>query len=58
MKSRSYGVSRYGASVSLVTLLYFPHWLDGLQRLFSCCSLLILLCNGPHIAEYEVWVFN
>jgi len=32
---------------------YFPQWLDGLQRCFSCCSLLILLCNGQKIVEYE-----
>jgi len=30
-------------------------WLDGLQRCFSCCSLLILLYNGQNIAEYEAY---
>jgi len=28
---------------------------DGLQRCFSCCSLLILLCNEQNIAEYEAY---
>jgi len=30
-------------------------WLDGLQRCFSCCSLLILLYNEQNIAEYEAY---
>ena len=34
---------------------YFPYWLDGLQRCFSCCSLLILLCNRQNIAEYKAY---
>ena len=33
--------------------LYFLLWLDGLQRYFSCCSLLLLLCNSWNKAEYE-----
>jgi len=27
----------------------------GLQRYFSCCSLLILLCSGQNIAEYKAY---
>jgi len=50
---RGFHVLRYGASTSWVNLLYFPQWLDGLQRCFSCCSLLIQLCNGQNIAAYE-----
>jgi len=46
---------RYGAHVSRVYSLYFPKWLDGLQRYFLSCSLLILLCNGQNIAEYEAY---
>ena len=33
----------------------FSVWLDGLQRCFSCCSLLILLYNGQNIAEYKAY---
>ena len=30
-------------------------FLDGLQRCFSCCSLLILLCSKQNITEYEAY---
>ena len=54
---RCYGfhASKYGACASQVNLPYFPLWLDGLERCLSCCSMLILLCNGQNIAEYEVY---
>ena len=41
--------------VSWVHSPYFPLCLDGLQRCFSCCSSLVLLCNGQNTAEYEVY---
>jgi len=34
-----------------MNLFYFLYWLDGLQTLF----MLLLLCNGPTIAEYEAY---
>ena len=57
LKLRRYGfhVLRYGVRVSRVYSPYFPWWLDVLQRCFSCCSLLILLCIRQNIAEYEAY---
>jgi len=57
LKLRRYAfhVSKYGGHVSQAYYPYFPQWPDGLQRCFSCCSQLILLCNGQNIAEYEVY---
>ena len=37
-----------------VLRIFLNGW-DGLQRCFSCWSLLILLCNGQNIAEYEAY---
>jgi len=39
----------YGYSFHVFSVI----WLDGLQGYFSCCSLLILLCNKHNKAEYE-----
>ena len=59
LRRYSFHVSRYGVHVSWVYSLYFPYWLDGLQKCFSCCSLFILLCNGQNIAEYEAyWIIS
>ena len=44
-------VLRDGARISRAYSPYFLLWLDGLQRCFSWCSLLILLCNGQNITE-------
>jgi len=47
-----------------ILCIFCNGWLDGLQRCFSCCSLLIMLCNGQSIAEYkacwlmQLWVFQ
>ena len=52
-------INPWGARFMSIYSSYFPLWLNGLQRCFSCCCLLILLCNGQNIAKYKAyWLIN
>ena len=55
LKSRRYcfNVSRYETFISWVNFFH-DGWMDC-RDAFLACSLLILLCNSPNIAENEVY---
>jgi len=43
--------ARFTSTFSVFSVI----WLNGLQGYFSCCSLLILLCNEHKKAEYKAY---
>jgi len=48
-------INLWGTRFTSIFSVFSVIWPDGLQGYFTCCSLLILLCNEHIKAEYEAY---